>query len=96
MFFRKILFKIIEPLVKKLVDDAFEELRHRVYKLETNVDKLILTMKDLTTLNNSVETNFREDKESIQVLNENMKIITKGLRGIYTLLEQVISINTKF
>ena len=95
MFFRKLLFKLIEPLVKKLIDDAFEELRHRVYKLEGNVDKLILTMKDLATINNSVETNFREDKESIQVLNENMKIITKGLKGIYILLQQVISINTK-
>ena len=96
MFLSNWLLKLLRPHIDNEFKILEDKLVHKISLLENRIDKLVKIINDVTQVNDTITTNFKDDKESIQILNENMKIITKGLRGIYTLLEQVISINTKF
>lgn len=96
MFLSNWLLKLLRPYIDNEFKVLEDKLVHKISLLENRIDELIKIVNDVTQVNDAITTNFKDDKESIQILNENMKIITKGLRGIYTLLEQVISINTKF
>ena len=96
MFLSSWLLKRLRPYIDNEFKVLEDRLVHKISLLEDRIDELIKIVNDVTQVNDTITTNFKDDKESIQILNENMKIITKGLRGIYTLLEQVISINTKF
>lgn len=96
MFLSNWLLKRLRPYIDNEFKALEDKLVYKIDLLENRINELIKIINDVAQVNDTITTNFKDDKESIQILNENMKIITKGLRGIYTLLEQVISINTKF